>query len=127
MPGQPGDNSDDQNGSNADNSTTDALDGVTVDNLDHDTRQELQIPDSVQGAVVTDVDQYSNSAEAGLQKGDVIVEIDRHPVTDADSAINLCKQARGDQILVKIWRRNGDMGGTRYLSVDNTKKDTKPK
>jgi hypothetical protein len=34
----------------------------------------------------------------------------------------LCKQAKGDQFLVKIWRRSGDMGGTRYLSVDNTKK-----
>jgi serine protease Do len=127
LPGQPGDSSDDQNGSSADNSTTDALDGVTVDNLDHDTRQELQIPESVQGTLVTDVDQHSNSAEAGLQKGDVIVEIDRHPVSDADSAINLCKQAKGTRILLKVWHQNGDMGGTRYLSVDNTKKDAKQK
>jgi len=90
--------------------------------LDHDTRQELKIPDSVQGAIVTDVDQDSNSADAGLQKGDVIVDINRQPVSDADTAVKLCKQAKGDQILVKIWRRNGDMAGTRYLSVDNTKK-----
>ena len=122
LPGQPGDNSTVQDNSDADNSTTDGLDGVTVDNLDHDTRQELKIPDSVQGALVSDVDQDSNSAEAGVQKGDVIVEIDRHPVTDADSAIKLCKQAKGARILLKIWQHNGDMGGTRYLSVDNTKK-----
>jgi serine protease Do len=122
LPGQPGDNSDDQNNSDTDTSKADALDGVTVADLDHDVRQELRIPDSVQGAIVTDVDQDSNSADAGLQKGDVIVEINRHPVSDADDAVNLCKQAKGDQILVKIWRRSGDMGGTRYLSVDNTKK-----
>jgi serine protease Do len=127
LPGESGDNSDDQSSSSAGNSTTDALDGVTVDNLDHDTRQELKIPDSVQGALVSDVDQDSNSADAGLQKGDVILEIDRHPVSDADSAINLCKQAKGDQILLKIWRRNGDVAGTSYLSVDNTKKDAKQK
>jgi serine protease Do len=125
LPNQNGDNSNDQNGSDTDSLKTDALNGVTVDNLDHDARQELEIPDSVQGAIVTDVDQDSNSASAGLQKGDVIVEINRHPVTDADSAINLCKEAKGDQILVKVWRRNGDMAGTRYLSVDNTKKDRK--
>ena len=127
LPGENGDSSSGQNGSDADNSKTDALDGVTVDNLDHDARQELKIPDSVQGAIVTDVDQDSNSADAGLQKGDVIVEINRHPVTDADSAINLCKQAKSDRILLKIWRRNGDQAGTSYLSVDNTKRDTKPK
>jgi serine protease Do len=122
LPGQSGDNSPDQNGSDTDSSKTDALDGVTVGDLDHDARQELKIPDNVQGAIISDVDQESNSAEAGLQKGDVIVEINRQAVKDADSAINLCKQARGDQILVKIWRRNGDMAGTSYLSVDNTKK-----
>ncbi len=127
LPGQPGENSNDQNSPDADSSKTDALDGVTVADLDHDARQQLDIPDSVQGAIVTDVDQDSNSADAGLQKGDIIVEINRQPVKDADSAVNLCKQAKGDQILVKIWRRNGDMGGTRYLSVDNTKRDTKSK
>ncbi len=98
---------------------------MTVDNLDQDARQQLKIPDAVQGAIVSDVDQDSNSAEAGLQKGDVIVQINRQPVTDAESAINLCTKAKGDRILLKIWRRNGDMGGTLYLSVDNTKKSSK--
>jgi serine protease Do len=81
----------------------------------------------VQGAIVTDVDQDSNSADAGLQKGDVIVEINRLPVSDADTAVKLCKQAKGEQILVKIWRHNGNLGATRYLSVDNTKRDAKQK
>ena len=122
LPGTPGSSSDDQNNSDSDVSTTDALDGVTVADLDRDVRQELKIPDSVQGAVVTDVAQDSNSANDGLQKGDVIVQINRQPVTDSDSAVKLCKEAKGDRILVKIWRRNGDMAGTRFLSVDNTKK-----
>jgi serine protease Do len=127
LPGSPGGKSDDQAGSDSDTSTTDALNGVTVADLDRDVRQELKIPDSVQGAIVTDVAQDSNSADAGLQKGDVIVQINRQPVTDSNSAVKLCKQAKGDQILVKVWRRNGDMAGTRFLSVDNTKKESKPK
>jgi serine protease Do len=126
LPGQGG-NEDDQNSSGVDNSTTDSLDGVTVADLDQNVRQELKIPDSLQGAVVTDVDQDSNAADAGLQKGDVIVQINRQPVKDSDSAVNLCKQAKGDQILLKIWRRSGDMAGTRYLSVDNTKRASKVK
>ena len=106
--------SNDDNGSNSDHSKTDALDGVTVGDLDADARGQLKIPDDVQGALVTDVDQDSNSADAGLQKGDVIVEINHQPVTDADDAIKLCDNAKGDQILLKIWRREDNLAGTRY-------------
>jgi serine protease Do len=127
MPKEIAGDSNDQNGSDSDNSKTDALDGVTVDDLNHDARAQLEIPDNIQGAIVTDVDADSNSAEAGLQKNDVIVEINQQPVSDADSAVKLCKQAKGDLILLKIWRRTDDAVGTRYLSVDNTKKDTKQK
>jgi serine protease Do len=118
-------NQNDQNNSNSDNnSTRDTLNGVTVEDLNSQLREELKIPDSIQGAIVTDVDQDSNSAEAGLQRGDVIVEINRQPVSDADDAVKLCTKAKGDQILLKVWRRAGNFAGTRYLSVDNTKADT---
>jgi serine protease Do len=103
--------------------TTDALDGVTVDDLSPDARQQLQIPDNVKGAIVTDVNQDSNAADAGLQQNDVILEINHHPVTSAQDAVNLCGEAKGRRILLKIWR-HGDNGlsGTRFLSVDNTKR-----
>ena len=68
LPSQMGAGSGDQTGSNSNDTKTDALDGVTVDNLDQDARQQLKIPDGVQGAIVSDVDQDSNSAEAGLEK-----------------------------------------------------------
>ncbi len=116
-----------QNGSDSDISKTDALDGVTVSDIDKDARQQLKIPDNIQGAIVTDVDADSNSAEAGLQKGDIIVEVNQKPVSDADTAVKLCRQAKGGQILLKIWRRDGDFESTRYLSVDNTKKDKEQK
>lgn len=122
LPSQRGAGMNGSGGLDSDVSKTDALDGVTVEDLDRETRQELKIPDSVQGAMVTDVDQNSNSAEAGLQRGDVIVQINRQQVTDADSAVKLGDQAKSDQILLKIWRRNGNFSGMTYLTVDNTKK-----
>jgi serine protease Do len=127
LPKQFAGNSEEQNESNADTSKTDALDGVTVADLDNDARQELKIPGYVQGALVDDVTADSHAADAGLQKGDVIEEINRQPVSDAESAVNLCAAAKGDQILLKIWRRSGERSGTHYFSVDNTKKDTKQK
>ena len=121
--GSPGEQLD----ADTDTSKMDGLDGVTVADLDQNARQELKIPDYVRGALVDEVAADSHSADAGLQKGDVIVEINRHPVQDADTAVKLCESAKGDQILLKIWRRSGERGGTHYLSVDNTKKDPKKK
>jgi serine protease Do len=113
---------DDQNNNASVSSKADALDGVTVADLDPHVRDELQLPDSVHGALVTEVENDSNSADAGLQPNDIIVEINRLAVTDSDAAVRLCKAAKGSQILVKIWRGLGNSGGTLYLSVDNTKR-----
>ncbi len=95
--------------------------------MNRDAREQLKIPDNIQGAIVTDVDADSNSADAGLQKNDVIVEINQQPVADAAGAVKLCKQVKDDQILLKIWRRTGNFAGTRFLPVDNTKKEKKDK
>jgi len=122
LPDQAAKNGNGQNNSSSENAKADALDGVTVADLDQDARHQLRLPDNIQGVVVTDVDQDSNAVEAGLRPNDIVVEINRHPVTSADRAVELCKQARGDRILLKIWRREGGLTGTRYLSVDNTKK-----
>ncbi|HZI34033.1 MAG TPA: DegQ family serine endoprotease [Candidatus Binatia bacterium] len=111
-----------QSGPENNSSMTDALDGVTVADLNSQIRDQLRVPDDVKGAIVTDVESDSNSSDAGLQANDIIVEINRHPVTSAEDAVQLCKAAKGDRILIKIWRRAGDFAGTRYLSVDNTKR-----
>ena len=116
-----GGNADNQNSDN-ETSRTDALDGVEVADLDAQAREQLQLPDNVNGAIVTSVENDSNSADAGLQPNDVIVQINRQPVNNADDAVRLCKAAKSDQILLKIWRRYGNTGGTQYLSVDNTKR-----
>jgi serine protease Do len=106
--------------------STDALDGVEVADVDAQVRRQLRIPAGIQGAVVANVDENSNSAEAGLQRNDIILEINRQPVTDSDTAVKLCGQAKGDQVFLKVWRRSVSLSGmtagsTIYLSVDNTK------
>jgi serine protease Do len=119
----PGSLTQNDSGKNSPGSATmDALDGVTVDDLNSDARQQLRIPADVKGAIVTDVDQGSNAADAGLRQNDIIVEINHQTVAGAQDAVKLCEQAKGKQILVKIWRREGGLAGTRFLSVDNTKR-----
>jgi serine protease Do len=115
-------NENNENGSDNENQpTADALDGVTVTDLNRHVRRELDLPADIQGALVTDVDSDSNAADAGLQRGDIIIQINRQAVRNADDAVGFCRKAKGDQILLQVWRRDGDIAGTRYISVDNTK------
>jgi serine protease Do len=100
----------------------DALDGVEVQDLDSQLRMELRAPRGLAGALVTDVDRASNSFEAGLRRGDVIVEINHQPVTSADDAVRFCKAARTQEIVVKVWHPERGGGRIRFLSVDNTKR-----
>jgi len=98
----------------------DTLDGVSVADLDQEARLALKTPAGLQGVVVTEVNASSNAAEAGLRRGDVILEINRQMTRDAETAVKLCEQAKGKSILVRVWRREGDLDGTRWLTVDNT-------
>ncbi len=100
----------------------DALDGVEVSDLDHRTRQQLQIPHTVQGALVLKVDPDSNAAEAELREGDVITEINRQPVRDADEAMRLIRKAKDNEILLRVWSNAKGGGGSRYLTVETGKK-----
>ena len=100
----------------------DALDGVEVQDLDSDLRRDLGAPASVAGALVTRVDRASNSFEAGLRRGDVILEINRQSVTNAEDAVRLCKAARTEAIVVKVWHPQRGGGKVHFISVDNTKR-----
>jgi serine protease Do len=103
---------------------TDALDGVEVTDLDTEARRQYNVPASVKGVLVTSVDENSNSADAGLHSGDVLVEIDRQPVNSASEAVTLSEKTKGDRILLRVWTPNprGGSGNTHYLAVDNTKR-----
>ncbi|RME68203.1 MAG: DegQ family serine endoprotease [Verrucomicrobia bacterium] len=92
----------------------DPLDGITVDDLDYRTRRQFGIPRQVTGALVVDVDPNSPAAAAGLRPGDVIVEINRQPVEDADHAVRLSERIEGSRVLLRVWSN----GMSRYLVID---------
>jgi len=100
----------------------DGLDGVEVDDVTAATRREQSIPNDIRGVLVANVSPDSNAYEAGLREGNVILEIDRKPVRSAEEAVKLCEEAKGERLLVRVWSREGGMSGSRFLSVDNTKK-----
>ena len=107
----------DDNGKKPSNDNdTGTLNGVGVGDLDPQVRREFDIPAKVQGAIVTDVDPSSAGAEAGLQPGDVIQEINHHPVRSADDAVKLTEKTESKKTLLKIWSQRG----IRYIIVDES-------
>jgi serine protease Do len=96
---------------------SDSLNGVTVSDIDGRARNQLDLPQNIKGAVITDVDQDSAAYEAGLRPGDVIVEINRKPVTDANDAVKFTEKVKDKTVLVKVWSK----GGSRYVVVDENK------
>ena len=98
-------------------STEDALSNVTVSDLDTAARNQLNIPASVRGAVVSDIDENSAAYDAGLRQGDVIQEVNRHPIRSAEDAVEATKGLGHQKILLRVWSN----GGSRFLVVDETK------
>lgn len=54
--------------------------GVGVRELDRATARRLDLPDGVFGVLVTAVDPLSSAYDAGMERGDVILEVNRQPV-----------------------------------------------
>ncbi len=93
------------------------LNGVTVGDLDSPARQQFDLPASVKGVVITEVQPDSAAAEAGLKPGDVIQEINRQPVKTAEEAVHLTEKTDTKRTLLRVWRT----GGSHYVVVDESK------
>ena len=94
------------------------LKGVGVEDLSREARRRFRIPASVEGALVVSVEPASAAYEAGLRPGDVITEMNRQSVEDAEDAVELSRELESDVVLLRIWSG----GGSRYLVVDESSK-----
>jgi serine protease Do len=82
--------------------------GLSLADLTPDERNELQAQKSVHGAIVEDVQPGSPADNAGLQRGDVIMEVNRHSVKSAaEVAQVLSNVPNGQDALVLVWSKGG--------------------
>jgi serine protease Do len=82
--------------------------GLGLMDMTPDVREQLQLPSNVKGAVVANVQPGSPADNAGLSRGDVIVEVDRHAVQNsADVKRELGTVPQGKDALVLVWSNGG--------------------
>jgi serine protease Do len=89
------------------------LKGMQVQNLTPDIARQLQLPSTVLGVVVSEVEPSSAAAEAGLQRGDVIQEVNRKPVRNIEQYRQALAGAGNQSVLLLVNRG----GATHYIMV----------
>jgi serine protease Do len=83
--------------------------GLGLADLTPDVRQQVQAPESVHGAVIQNVRSGSPADDAGLERGDVIVSVNRKPTSTAsDVAQQLSSVPNGQDVLVLVWSNGGN-------------------
>jgi len=88
--------------------------GLTVQPLTSALAKRLEVPDKA-GLVVADVADGSPAAEAGIQPGDVIVEVNRQPVQSVAALRKaIADQKAGEPTLLRIHRKDASL----FVAID---------
>jgi serine protease Do len=82
--------------------------GLAMSDLTPEIRQQANIPDSVKGAAIAQVRPGSPADDAGLQPGDVILEVNRKPTPSANDVVSSIHAVpNGKGVLMLVWSGGG--------------------
>jgi serine protease Do len=91
-----------------------SLQGVNVESLSPETAQELKLPATTKGVVVSEVDPSSHAADAGLRPGDVIQQVNHQSVTNMREYTQAVSASKKDGTVLLLVDRGGN---TLFLAV----------
>jgi Do/DeqQ family serine protease len=87
--------------------------GLSLQPLTPQVAKQLGVPADTEGLVVTDVDPSGPAADAGIARGDLLLEVNQKPAKSADDVRSALESAGDKPVLLLISRR----GQTIYLTV----------
>lgn len=85
--------------------------GLSFTALTDTLRNGYNVPDDVDGVLITDIDPRGEAAEKGLRPGDVILEINQKKVTAPKDAADIIEKAKKDKkpSILMLLNREGDV------------------
>jgi len=90
-----------------------ALDGVSLEALTPDSARQYGLTRNMKGVAIQRVDPDSAAGKAGLEAGDVILEVNRHPVTSTEDVNRYIGESQTGTALLFV----NHEGQTRYLAI----------
>ncbi|RKZ19425.1 hypothetical protein DRQ50_02115 [bacterium] len=80
------------------------LEGVTVSVLSPGLREQAQVPAEIDGLLVMSVAPTSYAAEAGLMRGDVILEVAQREVNSLDEYQDALRQGMDRPVFMRVYK-----------------------
>jgi serine protease Do len=91
--------------------------GFIVEDLTENIRRQLNIPEQITGVIVSEVQQGSRAFRQGLQRGDLITQVQNQPVSDEDQFYNVVSELRADGQDVMLLRVNRQ-GNSVFIAIE---------
>jgi serine protease Do len=102
----------------ADAEPTSAGFGMTIEPITSDVARELRLPSGKGGAIVSNVSRSSPAFNAGVAPNDVILEVNRKPVSNVSQVKRaLDDAAPGSTVFLVVWRIGPSGGQETFLTL----------
>ncbi|MCF7669538.1 MAG: PDZ domain-containing protein, partial [Verrucomicrobia bacterium] len=90
-----------------------ALAGVELHDLTPQLRSQLDVPENIQGPVVTNIRMNTPAYKGGLRQGDIIQQVGQTEVSNTSELRNALSKVNKDTVLFLAW----NSGGSRFVVI----------
>jgi serine protease Do len=91
-----------------------AMSGLQVENLTPTLREQLHVSPGTNGVAVSEVDPNSSAAASGVQQGDIIEEVNHHPLANVNDFRQFMSDAGNQTVLLRVMRNGTGL----YLAIE---------
>ena len=94
--------------------------GLTVRDIDRQTAERLELPKQTHGVLITRVEPMSSSFDGGIERGTVLLEINRQRVESVSDYRRVARTARpGDILTLYIYAPDLDQRQLKTIHVED--------